>query len=505
MFVPAAPPGQVTNVSGTAGSGSVNLSWSAPSSGGLPTKYTITPYIGLFAQQTTTVTGTPPATTAKITGLTPGTEYTFTVQASNPNGVGPVSEQSSSVTPTGVTAPTAPGNVVASAATHQALVSWSAPSNDGGGSLTGYTVTPYIGSSAQTPVEVSPSSTSTIINGLTNSTAYTFTVLAANAFGTSPPSISSNEVTPQDTIFDFATPATIDSHDGSSVELGVKFTSEASGTITGIRFYKAATNIGTHIGSLWSSTGTLLASATFTNETASGWQQVNFSTPVAINANTAYVAGYLAPKGHYSNTTSGFTSAASNPPLQALANATSANGVYKYASASTFPVNSFKATNYWIDVDFVPALLPGQVTNVNATAAPGSATVTWNAPTSGGPVTTYTITPYIGSEAQPTTKVTGSPPKTTATLQGLTNGTKYTFTVQASNANGVRAGLVAVESRDSASAHRPHGARKSGGERGHQPGARELERPSQRRRNPDHGLHGDALYRLERPDADRSP
>jgi Domain of unknown function (DUF4082)/Fibronectin type III domain/Bacterial Ig domain len=437
VFVPAPAPGQVTSVSGTAGHGSVTLSWSAPSTGGLPTTYTITPYIGFVPQQTTTVTGTPPEVTTKITGLTPGTEYTFTVQASNPNGAGPVSEPSSAVVPTELTPPTAPTNVVASAATRQALVSWSPPGNDGGGSLTGYTVTPYIGGVAQTPVEVSPSSTSTIVAGLANGTTYTFRVTAANAYGTSLPSGSSNEVTPRDTIFDFATPATIDSKDTGSVELGVKFTAEAAGTITGIRFYKAATNIGTHVGSLWTSTGTLLASATFSNETASGWQRVNFPAPVAINASTTYIAGYFAPKGHYSDTSSGFASAGvSNPPLQALANATSADGVYKYASASAFPTSTYKATNYWIDVDFVATSPPGQVSNVSATAGPGSATLTWNAPSSGGPVTTYTITPYIGSEAQPASTVTGSPPRTTATLQGLTNGTTYTFTVQASNANG---------------------------------------------------------------------
>ena len=60
----------------------------------------------------------------------------------------------------------------------------------------------------------------------------------------------------------------------------MKFTSASFGQITGIRFYKDAQNTGTHIGDLWSSNGTLLASATFTNETASGWQQVNFTTPV---------------------------------------------------------------------------------------------------------------------------------------------------------------------------------------------------------------------------------
>ena len=50
----------------------------------------------------------------------------------------------------------------------------------------------------------------------------------------------------------------------------------------GIRFYKAAANTGTHIGNLWTASGQLLASATFTNETASGWQQVNFASPVPI-------------------------------------------------------------------------------------------------------------------------------------------------------------------------------------------------------------------------------
>ena len=70
--------------------------------------------------------------------------------------------------------------------------------------------------------------------------------------------------------------------------------------ISGIRFYKASTNTGTHIGNLWTSGGQLLASATFTGESASGWQQVNFAQPVTVNKNTTYIASYFAPKGHYS-------------------------------------------------------------------------------------------------------------------------------------------------------------------------------------------------------------
>src|SRR5262249_31248353 len=58
---------------------------------------------------------------------------------------------------------------------------------------------------------------------------------------------------------------------GGSLEVGVKFTSDVSGVITGIRFYKGSLNTGTHVGHLWTASGQLLNSATFTNETASGW------------------------------------------------------------------------------------------------------------------------------------------------------------------------------------------------------------------------------------------
>ena len=105
-----------------------------------------------------------------------------------------------------------------------------------------------------------------------------------------------------------AVPGIVDGGPDSPVELGVKFRSDVSGTIRGIRFYKAATNTGTHVGNLWSSTGSLLATGTFSGETASGWQQLNFTTPVNITANTVYVASYHTNTGHYSINTNYFTS-----------------------------------------------------------------------------------------------------------------------------------------------------------------------------------------------------
>src|SRR5439155_21192406 len=85
----------------------------------------------------------------------------------------------------------------------------------------------------------------------------------------------------------------------SSVEMGLKFRSDVPGAITGIRFYKFAENTGPHVGSLWTATGSLLASAGFRAETASGWQQVDFSSPIDIASNTTYVASYHCEGGYY--------------------------------------------------------------------------------------------------------------------------------------------------------------------------------------------------------------
>ena len=88
--------------------------------------------------------------------------------------------------------------------------------------------------------------------------------------------------------------------DTNSVEIGVKFRAAESGTVTGIRFFKSAINTGVHVGSLWTASGTNLGSVTFTNESATGWQQADFATPIQIEADTTYVVSYFAPNGRYS-------------------------------------------------------------------------------------------------------------------------------------------------------------------------------------------------------------
>src|SRR5205085_7354308 len=142
--------------------------------------------------------------------------------------------------------------------------------------------------------------------------------------------------------------------DTSAVELGVKFRSGIAGFVTGIRFYKGPNNTGTHVGHLWTGEGRLIGSATFTSETGSGWQTVQFANAIAINPGATYVASYFAPNGHYSVDQSYFASVGvDNGPLHLLQSGIDGpNGVFAYGASGTFPTLSFQASNYWVDLAF---------------------------------------------------------------------------------------------------------------------------------------------------------
>lgn len=149
-------------------------------------------------------------------------------------------------------------------------------------------------------------------------------------------------------LFGGSQPERIDGGADKPVELGVKFTSEVAGTVTGIRFYKSPENTGTHMGTLWSRDGNRLATVAFSNETATGWQTAMFAHPVKIQANVTYVASYLCTRGHYSADAGFFARPLDNSPLRGLA------GVFAYGTTPTFPNTEFNASNYWVDLIFRP-------------------------------------------------------------------------------------------------------------------------------------------------------
>ena len=108
---------------------------------------------------------------------------------------------------------------------------------------------------------------------------------------------------------DVAPSGVTDASDTNSVELGVQFKATQNGTVSGVRFYKLSDNTGTHTGTLWSATGTELATGTFSNESTQGWEELDFSTPVTITGGTTYVASYHTSADHYSDTSGGLSSA----------------------------------------------------------------------------------------------------------------------------------------------------------------------------------------------------
>ena len=264
-------------------------------------------------------------------------------------------------------------------------------------------------------------------NSLIGDTTWSFTT-SRTAFDC-PCSIWNNTVVPANTT----------GSDSTAVEVGVRFRSTTTGYITGIRFYRGSNNTGPFVGHLWSNTGTLLGTATFNTVTATGWREALFPTPVAISANTTYVASYFTQSGNYAFDTNYFTTTGvDTPPLRALQNGEDGpNGVYIYGPTGGFPTQTFNAANYWVDVVFDTTLpadtTPPVISAVSATVdANGTATINW---TTDEPATSRVS---YGTAANALTQSKTESALETAhsiTLTGLTPGTTYYYRVSSTDAD----------------------------------------------------------------------
>ena len=137
------------------------------------------------------------------------------MQASSPNGTGTFLLLKCDHTDAAEPRPSHPRASSAQPATGQALVSWTPPSNNGGSTITGYTITPYVGTVAQALVTVTGSATSATIKISPTKTPTRSESPRPNAIGTAANRPRSAPVSPENTIFDFATPDNVESSDSN--------------------------------------------------------------------------------------------------------------------------------------------------------------------------------------------------------------------------------------------------------------------------------------------------
>ncbi|MDT0188238.1 DUF4082 domain-containing protein [Microbacterium sp. ARD31] len=223
---------------------------------------------------------------------------------------------------------------------------WAISVNGGGGALAGTSVlstdrqritwTPSATMPAGTDVTVTLTGVTTGDGASLGTRTWTFRTRAA-------------ETLQNQTLLGDVVPDTAAADDGAPIEVGMAFTPSRNGTIKQIRFFKGAGNNGTHTGSIWSAAGSRLATVTFANETASGWQTATLATPLQVTAGTTYVVSYFAPQGHYAVTPGFFASPLTKGDLTAPS---SNNGRYLYGSSGGYPGYTFGAANYFVDVVF---------------------------------------------------------------------------------------------------------------------------------------------------------
>ncbi len=246
-------------------------------------------------------------------------------------------------------------------------------------------------------------------------------------------------------LFEGAQPSAPSWPDAKGVELGVKFSSDTDTAIDGIRFYKGPLNTGTHVGNLWSSSGALLASATFTDESASGWQSVRFSAPVPISAGATYTASYYAPNGGYAADRNYFAGPRDFGSMHTPADA----GVFSYGASSSHPSSTYESSNYWVDVMVAsvvaaPAMARFAIATTNSGGSPAANVKlndplpagTWSADSPDCSISAGTLTCDYGTLPAGATRVVRLSAPTSAAVCGtLTNKATVSATADADASN----------------------------------------------------------------------
>jgi hypothetical protein len=262
-----------------------------------------------------------------------------------------------------------------------------------------------------------PTTTTTLAPGQTSSTTTSSTT-------------TTTTVVSVQTLFSNTNPGlstTVDSG-VSGITVGLRFRAAINGYVKSVRFYKNSNMVGTHIGILWDNVGSNLAQVTFVGESTSGWQQIDFPSLVAINANTTYIIGvffpaisgsvyYIGDDNYFLNKSvvSGVLTAPQDNTGYG------SNGIYIYSATPAFPINTYLSSNYWIDLVFASnTLFTSTTTTTTAPTTTSSTTTTTSIPPGQSTTTTSSTT---STTTRPTTTTTSSTTTTTTTGQSTTTTT----------------------------------------------------------------------------------
>lgn len=436
-------PGAPTDVTVVFGDGAVTVSWKAPASdGGSP----VTAYTVLSAPGDATVAVDGQTLTAQLTGLTNGASYTFQVFATNEVGNGPLSLAAAPVEPG--TVPYTPVVLNVTPGDGQVKVAWIPPASDGGSPLTGYTIT---SSPGDVSMQAPGYATSAVVTGLTNGTAYTFVIVAANEHGDSPPSAPSEAATPA-TVPGPVTEVVAIRSDASATLSWQAPASDGGSALTGYRVTPVPHGqprvLDAHIRN---ATFTGLANGVAVTFEVVALNVMGESAPVASNQivpasvpaaprDATAVRGdqqvaltWTAPASDGGSVVTGYVVTGTPGDISVTTDTLSAtlegldNGAeYVFSIAAINDVGTGAAVHL---EPVTPAAVPGAPGITAVIAGDASATVSWQAgDDNGSAVTGYVVTstpPGFGASLDADTL--------TLDVEGLTNGTSYVFHVAALN------------------------------------------------------------------------
>lgn len=356
------------------------------------------------------------------------------------------------------TVPGAPLMVSAIAGNAQATVSFTAPASDGGSAITGYTVTsnPVKGADSN----AGSTALSHIVTGLTNGTAYTFTVKATNAVGTGPASAASNSVTPVASTLPGA--PTIGAAIAGNGSASVAFTPGSIGSGT-LSYYTAncsgVTNTGSAspivVSGLTNGVAYTCKVKTTSSVGVGPWSAASNSiTPAtvpdapvmgsAIAGNAQATVSFTAPASNGGSAITGYT-VTSNPAggTDSDGGGTALNHLVTGLTAGTsytFTVTAMNAIGVSAPSSasnaIIPAIptVPGAPIMGSAIAGNQRASIFFNPPSSNGgsAVTGYTVTCTAAGHATRSGSGSSSP----IAVSGMTSGVVYSCSVVATNGVG---------------------------------------------------------------------